>query len=36
MPKNHKANIFPGYSAGLSFATFFRKVAKKKNPDNPV
>jgi hypothetical protein len=35
-PKNRKANIFPAYMAGLGLATFCRKVAKKRNPDNPV
>jgi len=28
--------IFPARRAGLGFATFFWKVAKKRNPNNPV
>ena len=28
--------FFPARRAGLGFATFFRKVAKKRNPNNPV
>ena len=28
--------LFPARRAGLGFATFFWKVAKKRNPKNPV
>jgi hypothetical protein len=28
--------VFPAHRAELGFATFFWKVAKKRNPKNPV
>ena len=34
--KGNIVYVFPARRAGLGFATFFWKVAKKRNPDNPV
>jgi hypothetical protein len=36
IPKGNIVDIFPAYRAGLCFATFIWKVAKKKNPIDPV
>jgi hypothetical protein len=36
IPKGNIVDIFPAYRAGLGFATFIWKVAKKKNPIDPV
>jgi hypothetical protein len=34
--KGNIVHVFPARRAGLGFATFFWKVAKKRNPNNPV
>ncbi|MGD9240624.1 MAG: hypothetical protein PVG69_11405 [Desulfobacterales bacterium] len=34
--KGNIVYVFPARRAGLGFATFFWKVAKKRNPNNPV
>jgi hypothetical protein len=34
--KGNIVHVFPARRAGLGFATFFLKVAKKRNPINPV
>jgi hypothetical protein len=34
--KGNNVHFFPALRARLGFATFFWKVAKKRNPNNPV
>ena len=34
--KGNNVNVFPARKAGLGFNTFFWKLAKKKNFNNPV
>jgi hypothetical protein len=34
--EGNMVHVFPARRAGLGFATFFWKVAKKRNPNNPV
>jgi hypothetical protein len=34
--KSNMVHVFRARRAGLGFATFFWKVAKKRNPNNPA